>query len=114
MRRNLAMTHRYLNPVRDRDNKAPGARRKAALAEAVGLVAAKDPTLAVDADEARRVAVRFVFNQAVEKDRLNWVGGVPTAVELTAIRRRVADQIGLSIDEISAALRGHPMPQTVG
>lgn len=112
MRRNLAMTHRYLVPLAAAALTTVATRKR--LAEATGLAVAKNPVLQLDADEARKVAVRFVFDEMVQKSRQRWVAGVPSRADLDAVQRRVSTHLGLTADEVTEALRGHPMPATVG
>ncbi len=68
----------------------------------------------MDADEARRVAIRFHFDYLVAKGRLSWIGGVPTAGDLTTIEQRTADHLGVTRDEVTAALSGYPRQSTTG
>ena len=112
MRRNLEMTHRYLRPLAASALQTVVTRKR--LAEATGLAVAKNPVLQLDADEARKVAVRFVFDEMVASSRAMWVGGIPTGTDLAVLTDRVRFHLGLTRDEVNAALDGHPRPTSVG
>lgn len=111
MRRNLQMTHRYLHPLAASALETIVTRRR--LAEATGLAQGQNPALHLDADEARKVAVRFVFDEMLARARTLWVGGIPTGHDLAVLTDRVRFHLGLSREEVNAALAGHPMPDTV-
>lgn len=113
MHRNLAQTHRYLNPLINIAAAGASARQAKRLAETAGL-AGTNVHLTMDADEARRVAIRFHFDYLIAKGRLSWVAGVPTQGDLTTIEQRTADHLGVTRDEVTAALTGHPRPSTSG
>ena len=70
--------------------------------------------LQLDADEARKVAVRFVFDEMVASSRALWVGGITTGTDLAVLTDRVRFHLGLTREEVNAALDGHPRPATVG
>jgi hypothetical protein len=112
-RRNLRRTHRHLMP-----DLAPGLpaqlRQERALAETAGLLADRDPVLSIDADQARIVAIRFVHDELISTARKSWIGGVPTRAALASIEKRTAKLLAIDPEEIAAALKGHPKPQTCG
>lgn len=114
MRRNLEMTHRYLRPLAASALQTVVTRKR--LAEATGLAVARNPVLHLNADEARKVAVQFVFDEmlARARARAQWVGGTPTADDLAVLTDRVRVYLGLSCEEVNAALDGHPRPTSVG
>lgn len=112
-RRNVTRTHRHLLP-----GVAPGlprqVRQERALAETAGLLAERDPVLSIDADQARIVAIRFVHDELINVARKAWIGGVPTRASLASIEKRTAELLAIDAEEVAAALKGHPKPQTCG
>lgn len=112
MRRNLEMTHRYLRPLAASALQTVVTRKR--MAEATGLAVTRNPVLHLDADEARKVAVRWVFDEMLAKSRTLWVAGIPTGHDLAVLTGRVRFHLGLTRDEVNAALDGHPRPATVG
>jgi hypothetical protein len=112
MRRNLEMTHRYLRPAVASALQTVVTRKR--MAEATGLALARNAVLQLEADEARKVAVRFVFDEMLARARTLWVCGTPTADDLAVLTDRVRLHLGLSSEEVNAALDGHPRPTSVG
>jgi hypothetical protein len=108
---NLNWTHRHLVSAAASALSIAATRRRA---ERAGLAALPDPRMSMDADEARLVGIRFVFDEFVAKHRSGWVGGVPTRADLEVLEKRTAEALAHSLDDVKNALRGHPRPQTCG
>lgn len=108
---NLNWTHQHLVSGAAAALSIAATRRRA---ERAGLAALPDPTLSVDADQARDVAIRFIFDELVTKHRSGWVGGVPSRADLAVLEKRTAEALAHSLQEVQDALRVHPRPQTCG
>lgn len=113
-RRNLQREARHLMPRPVTTGSADRARQQARLMEAVTKVVEGDAILSLQNDEAVRAGVRLVFDQLVERGRIHWIGGVPTRADLAAVERRVGSLLGLSTEQVTEALTGHPRPATAG